>query len=364
MRVAINVAVVSGQLTGVGYYTLSLVRALARVCDDVEWVLLGADPAVDLIPVRENIQIVGAEGLANGARRAAWQQWALPRLAVRAQAQLLHCPDYSRPVYCPIPVVNTIHDLSFYSSSPAFLAPGDRLWKGALAHLAVKQSARLIAVSEFVRVQILERFRIEPSRVVTVHEAGAELPDQPRESAKEPFLLFVGTLETRKNLITLIDAFISLRASGQIVHRLVLVGKNGWGSEDIRAAIASSPFRHDIEVRGYASREEVLRLYRSTDLFVYPSLYEGFGLPLLEAMTCGAPVVCSRVASLHEVAGDAAEFFDPRNAQDLAAAIQRVLRSPELQQKLRSKGKERVKQFSWDECARRHCAVFRDVLQN
>jgi glycosyltransferase involved in cell wall biosynthesis len=97
---------------------------------------------------------------------------------------------------------------------------------------------------------------------------------------------------------------------------------------------------------------------------VFPSLYEGFGLPILEAMACGVPLVCSRAASIPEVAGDAAEFFEPHSAEDLAAAVERVLKSPELQETLRRKGKERLKQFSWDECARRHCQVFRDVMQD
>lgn len=364
MRVGVNAAVISGQMTGVGYHALSLVRALARVGKDIEWILMGADPSSNSIPKGENIRTIGAERPLGGARRAAWQQWALPRLAVRAGVELLYCPDYSRPVWSAAPVVNTIHDLSFYSSSPPFLPFGSRLWKGRLARVAIARSARLIADSDFIRDEILQRFRIDPQRVAVIPLAAEELPEQPREKAGRPFLLFVGTLETRKNLVTLIKAFAALRASGRISHRLVLVGKAGYGWHEISAAIDASPFRQQIEVRGYETRQEVLRLYCSADLFVFPSLYEGFGLPLLEAMACGAPVACSRAASLPEVAGDAAQFFDPASAEDLAAAIERVLRSPELQESLRRKGKERVKQFSWDECARRHCQVFRDLVQS
>ena len=364
MRVGINVAVTRGQITGVGYYTLCLVRALARVGDGIEWVLIGADPSDALIPRNANIELVDGQGLASGAQRAFWQQWALPRLAARAGAQLLHCPDYSRPVRCPIPVVNTIHDLSFYSCSPPFLPLSTRVFKGTLARLAIRRSARLIAVSDFTRAEILRRFRIDPLRVAVIHSAAEELPDGPVEKPDCPFLLFVGTLERRKNLVTLVKAFTLFRSGHQRPHRLILVGKKGWGWREIQAAIETSPFRNDIEVRGYVSRQEVLRLYRSTDLFVFPSWYEGFGLPVLEAMACGAPVACSRVASLPEVAGDAAEFFDPASPDDVAAAMDRVLQSSERREILQRKGRERAARFSWDECARHHCRVFRELLSN
>jgi glycosyltransferase involved in cell wall biosynthesis len=364
MRIAINSAVISGQMTGVGYHALSLARALGRVGQNVEWFLIGADPSVTGLPCGDNIQIMGGDGLAGGPHRALWQQWTLPRLAARAGVDLLYCPDYSRPVRCAVPVVNTIHDLSFYSSSPPFLPLPSRLWKGALARLAIERSARLVAVSEFTRTEILRRFPIDRQRVEVIHEAAEELPAQSREQPRHPFVLFVGTLETRKNLVTLIEAFTALRRKGHIAHRLILVGKTGYGGQRIHSAIAASPFRSEIEVRGYETQPELLRLYRCADLFVFPSVYEGFGLPLLEAMRCGTPVVCSRAASLPEVAGDAAEYFDPASAEQMSATIERVLLSPDLQDALRQKGRERVKQFSWDECARRYCQLFRETMQS
>jgi glycosyltransferase involved in cell wall biosynthesis len=173
----------------------------------------------------------------------------------------------------------------------------------------------------------------------------------------------VGTLEERKDLVTLVRAFDVVRERGRILHRLMLVGQAGFGWSRIRTAIIGSRYRQDIEICGYLKREAMEELLQTADLFVYPSVYEGFGLPILEAMACGTPVVCSRAASLPEVAGNAAEYFEPASVEDLAAAIERVLSSTERQAELRRKGLERAKLFSWEECARRTLEVYREVMQ-
>src|SRR5579863_3246435 len=178
MRIGINAAVISGRMTGVGYFALSLVRALPQAGKDIEWVLLGTDPSVNTLPSGANVDLVGRQRLPSRVGRAAWQQWELPRIAGRAGVHLLYCPDYTRPIRSPVPVVNTIHDLSFYSSSPPFMSLASRLWKRTLAGMAIRHSARLIAVSEFTRTQILRRFRIDPRRVETIHEGAEEIAPQ------------------------------------------------------------------------------------------------------------------------------------------------------------------------------------------
>jgi glycosyltransferase involved in cell wall biosynthesis len=140
------------------------------------------------------------------------------------------------------------------------------------------------------------------------------------------------------------------------------VGQPGFGWSQIKAAIAGSRYRQDIEICGYLKREAVEELLQTADLFIYPSVYEGFGLPVLEAMACGTPVVCSRAASLPEVAGDAAEYFEPSEVDDLAAATERVLSSTEKQAEMRQRGLERAKLFTWDECARKHLEVYKGLL--
>lgn len=348
------------RVTGIGKYIVSLAWALERVGEEAEWVFLGSNPSLDELPSGKTVIAVPAAGLA-GARRVTWMQTVLPRLARQYRLDLLHCPDFSRPVFSPVPVVNTLHDLAFYAPQP-FFGLGKRLYKRGLCRLTLSRSDKIIAVSNFTRDEILRRFRLDPRKVVVVYNGVDPPVGGATPGGNSLYLLYVGTVETRKNIVTLVQAFSSLRERGRIPHRLILAGQPGFGWGEIQSAIRRSPYSREIETRGYLTRDEILSLYRSADLFIYPSCYEGFGFPVLEAMSWGVPVVCSRAASLPEVAGDAAEFFEPSSADDLAAAIERVTGSPGRRAILRQKGSERVKQFSWDECALRHCDVYRSVL--
>jgi glycosyltransferase involved in cell wall biosynthesis len=236
------------------------------------------------------------------------------------------------------------------------------MYKRALGYLALKHSDRIIVVSEFTRMEVLRHYPIDAQRVTVIHHGVNPVLRTHRERPKHPFLLFVGTLEHRKDLVTLVRAFDVVRERGRISHRLILVGQPGFGWSQIKAAIAGSRYRQDIEICGYLKREAVEELLQTADLFIYPSVYEGFGLPVLEAMACGTPVVCSRAASLPEVAGDAAEYFEPSEVDDLAAATERVLSSTEKQAEMRQRGLERAKLFTWDECARKHLEVYKGLL--
>jgi glycosyltransferase involved in cell wall biosynthesis len=369
MRVGINISTLASRRTGVQYYTLALVQALARVDIKTDWLLFGACPSLSELPKAENVKLVGGQALVGGQgllgpRRILWEQLILPSLIARHKVDLLHCPDLSRPLRVPVPVVTTLHDLS-YCSSQHFFPLAKRAYKRAMANFAINHSAEIIAVSQFSREEILRHFRLDPARVRVIHNGVYQVSPPARiEGRTPPFLLFVGTLEERKNLVTLINAFTQLRTAGRIPHRLILVGQPGWGANKIHAAIRASSCADAIEVRGYVPQEEVLDLYAASDAFVYPSVYEGFGLPVLEAMACGTPVVCSRAASLPEVAGDAAEFFEPASVEDLVGAIERVVVSPNARADLRRRGLERVSHFSWEECARQHRQLYGDVLQH
>jgi glycosyltransferase involved in cell wall biosynthesis len=178
----------------------------------------------------------------------------------------------------------------------------------------------------------------------------------------QPYLLFVSTIEPRKNIQTLINAFNLLKQTVKLDHHLVLIGRKGWHYQPIFAAIENSPWTHHIHHLNYLSDEDVAFFYSKADVFVYPSHYEGFGLPVLEAMTLGAPVVTSNTSSLPEVAGDAALLIDPNDPMELAEAILKVISGSQFRQDLIHKGKARAKLFSWERTAKETLNAYKSLL--
>ena len=180
---------------------------------------------------------------------------------------------------------------------------------------------------------------------------------------RRPYILYVGTLKPHKNIPTLIRAFALLRGRKEVEQQLLIVGDDPRWKQGLVSLCSQLGIAEYVSFFPHVAQAILPQVYAGADLMAMPSFIEGFGLPVLEAMACGTPVVCSRAASLPEVAGNAAEYFEPTSVDDLAAALERVLGSRELQQTLRWKGLERVKLFSWRECARRTLEVYRSVLE-
>jgi glycosyltransferase involved in cell wall biosynthesis len=363
IRVGVNVAILATPLTGIGHFVQALMRCLPDVGgDDFQWVFLGVDPSAADRQRRDNVEQVVVDGLA-GKRKFPWELFVLPRLAKQLRLDLLHCPNYSRPFSSSVPVVSTIHDLAAFSPQKTISLAKVAFARWMMRH-SVTHSYLTTVDSTVIRQEIIERFSADPAKVLMIPLAHGLTPslEHRQVNLDSPFLFYVGTLEERKNLLPLVEAYTRLRSAGAIRHRLVLAGQPGFGFETLQAAINDSPYKADIDLPGYVSREEVLRLYRSASLFVYPSLYEGFGIPILEAMASGTPVVCSDIDVLREVGADAAGFFDPRSPQELATRIREVLESPERQALMQQKGLERARLFSWTACASRYCDVYRRVL--
>jgi len=227
--------------------------------------------------------------------------------------------------------------------------------------------------SHYTRTRVVEVLRVSPAKITAIHlgvssdfcrrdhqEAVAQV--SAATGIEWPYILFVGNLKPHKNLETLIRAFALLWARKKIDHQLLVLGDDTKRKGELLSECEKLGVAGVVRFIPQVSYDVLPWVYAAAELLVMPSLIEGFGLPVLEAMACGSPVVCSRAASLPEVAGEAAEFFDPLSVEDLAGAIGRVLESRELQETLRRKGLERAAHFSWDECARRHCEIYRQVL--
>jgi len=270
-----------------------------------------------------------------------------------------------------VPTVLTVHDL-IYHLFPQYHKRLNRTYLGAAMPLFVRRATAVITVSESSKRDLVRLYGVRPEKVTVVYEgASANLsPAADDEIARvrrryglpERFAVTVGTIEPRKNLSRLLDAFVIAKERVPDLG-LVVVGSKGWLYQSFFRKLESHECRDHVLVAGYVSEEDLAAVYSAADLCVVPSLYEGFGLPVLEAMACGTPVVCSRASSLPELGGDAVLYFDPRDADEMGETVGRLARDASLREELRAKGMAQVARFSWERTARETMAVYRRVLR-
>ena len=301
-----------------------------------------------------------------------WQeQLAIPHLA--KGGDLLHVPHFNIPFFWPGKLVVTIHDLIYLTypkTARSRWAPASmRLFMEVVS----RKASAILTVSEFTKKELLRLFpRIKPDRVVVTHEAVSE-DFQPMDASDVllrriqarlelygPFVLFVGSLKPHKNLPGLINAMEALKRSSRIPHSLIVAGRIEGADEELRRLLKTHSF---IRCLGEVSDEELRALYSLATVFVLPSHFEGFGLPVLEAMACGCPVIVSNAASLPEVAGEAGILFDLRHIDALNAVLYNVLTDQNLRNSMKKKGLEQIQKFSWTKTARQTLEVYQKVCQ-
>jgi glycosyltransferase involved in cell wall biosynthesis len=326
----------AGTIWGSAVYTRELARALrARAGRD----------GVDVVPL---------DG--PGARlEVAWEQLGLPRRLRAEGFDAVHAPNCFLPLRRPCPGVVTVHDLAF-EDHPDDFGRLNGLKYRTLAPRAVRSAERVVCVSAFTAQDVSSRYGVGDERVRVVRSAPA-LPPGDEEPPAGPYLLAVGALRPRKNLRRLVEAFRSLRAEG-LPHRLVLAGPDLGEGAALRAAASGAP----VELAGPVSEGRLDALMRGADLVVHPSLYEGFGLAALEAMARGTPVALARATALPEAGGDAAVYFDPLDAVDIAATIRRALEDRELRAGMAERGRARAAGLSWEATAAATAAVYREAI--
>jgi glycosyltransferase involved in cell wall biosynthesis len=281
---------------------------------------------------------------------------------------LLHVPHYNAPLLYSGNLLLTIHDLTHLLYAGYRENWKTKMYASPLLHLAAVRAAHIFTVSEYSKTKLVEVLRVDPARITVVYNGVASGcgPGNKEEARDEvarqfgvgrPYILYVGSLKPHKNLETLVDAY-GLLCGGTTTpeFQLVLAGAGRQGQERLmRRAV-------DLGLRplfiGDADDVELVDLYRAAEVVVLPSLEEGFGLPIVEAMACGTPVICAHAASMPEIAGDAALFFDPLDANDLCRVLRQVLSSKDLSDSLSARGLLRAQQFSWDRTAARHIPVY------
>ena len=349
---------VAAERTGTENYSLYLIRALIDLGQAHRF--------------RLYFRRLPAQGLFVQNDRVSWRVMPFPRLwthvrlaweVARHPPDVLYVPSHVLPWLHPGRCVATVHDLG-YLHYPEAHGRWDRWYLDWSTHFSARAAQRVVVDSQATRNDLVSCYGIDSRKVVVAYPAGSEgfapVTDQGTLDAVRRrydtglcYFLHVGTLQPRKNLSTLIRALASLVEDGAIGGdvRLVLAGKPGWLSREILELASTSSVRDRLVLTGYVPSEDLPALLSGALAYVLPSWYEGFGLPVLEAMACDTPVICSNVSSLPEVAGDAALLFDPKDGSALAEAMRRIYQDAALGQELVARGGRRVRAFSWRRCA-------------
>lgn len=355
-------------LTGIGWYLAHLVDELAKV-DGVELVLFGEPARFDHSPPLHRSIPAGARWLDFDFRRHQISRWSssvargfFPLLVRAARCDVFFAPNYFLPRRLSAVArkrVITIHDLT-YQRHPELLQDETLRNLEQVMTREVAKADAIITVSNATRNDVLAAYDADPARVVTVysgvHKTAGSAPPAP-----EPYLLFVSTIEPRKDLDTLITAYETLRDRGTYQGDLVVVGRIGWKASSTVERMRTSRWAASIRHLEYLMPHDLTSAYRRAEIFVFPSLYEGFGFPLLESMAHGVPSIAANTSSLPEVGGDAALYFTPGDAAGLAGLIEKLSNDDSLKAELVRRGLERVEMFDWSRCARETLSVFRSV---
>ncbi|HEX8557451.1 MAG TPA: glycosyltransferase family 1 protein [Pyrinomonadaceae bacterium] len=362
---------------GVGHYTFELARALAEAApeDEFELVYPSSYPPADFEGREALPPNLKAARVRVGALGRRWWSAGLPRYAGRRGLSLFHGTNYDVPLWGGAAKVLTVHDLSL------FVHPETHERRRVLRArrrlpLMARAADAVIVPTEAVRREVSEYLKAAAGKVFVVHEAARDCFRPPPAGEAEEvlramnlgggaeFLLAVGTIEPRKNLAALVRAFeVVTRARPASPLRLVLAGGRGWLSAPLFELIERSPARDRVVLTGYVMDEQLRALYGSCLAFVYPSIYEGFGLPPLEAMSCGAAVLAGRAAAVEEVTGGAARLFDPRDPSALARLLLELLDDEAARRALSRAGLRRAADFSWPRAARATLDVYAEALK-
>ena len=367
MRIGVDAWLMQHQPAGITRYTRHILEELAKLDQRDEFITF--QHRRHRTPLIEQANFRRATLFAPVHTRL--EQYVLPIELVRFSLDLLHSTDFIPPLFTTVPTVVTVHDLAFLHW-PHFLTKDSAAFYGQIDR-AVRHARHIIVPSESTKQDLIALLGVPPIKVSVIYEAADELfvplpiadtraQVMRRFQVPESFILFVGTIEPRKNVDGLLHAFHHLRTKyGVTDTALVIAGGRGWLYDETVALIAKLGLTDSVYLLGRVSDEDLHLLYVGARCHVHAAHYEGFGLPPLEAMACGTPTVVSNVSSLPEVVGDAALLVDPANWEEIAVAVHRLLSDDQLHLELRSKGLQRASYFSWETAARHTLDVYRLV---
>lgn len=368
MRFSVDAHAIGRHLTGNEAYVRNLLTGFEALDDNSDFIAYVSMPGAEaLVPSSFATRRVSG----NPFVRLGYE---LSHRLRQDRPDLVHV-QYTAPLACPVPVVVSIHDVSFLEK-PEFFTHARRIQLEYTVRRTVQNAARVLTLSEFSRQGIARAYKMDPSRITVVPAAVSNaFRSIPRQSARAfvegrfkvpgPFILTVGDLQPRKNQIGLIHAFEELIcAHPSLKHHLMLVGKETWFAPQVHQAARKSILRDRIHFTDYVNEKELLELYNACDIFVFPSFYEGFGLPILEAMACGRAVACSHSSAMPEVADSAGLLFDPENTGQIVRAMKDLLLNSELRLRMERLGLQNASKFSWRRTAQMTLEVYHEVAHS
>jgi len=376
MRIGIDYTAAVRQGAGIGRYTRQLVHALAELDSQNQYILLAASAGVDkatpwlqAMTGRANVRMVDLP-VSDRALAILWHRLHLPLWVelFSGALDIFHSPDFALPPVRRARTILTIHDLSFMRV-PQCSDPSLRSYLLQVVPASVRRADVVLADSECTRTDVIELLSVDPARVKVIYAGveqrfqrvqDAQVLDTVRSRYHLPthFMLSLGTLQPRKNFERLIEAYARIRKELGDKIKLVIAGGAGWMYEGIFRRVSELGLHDAVCFPGYVADEDLPALYTLADLFVFPSLYEGFGLPPLEAMACETPVVTSNTSSLPEVVGDAALMVDPLDVTVLAEAMQRILSDPALRDAMVRRGVMQARHFTWSRAAEKLLGIY------
>jgi glycosyltransferase involved in cell wall biosynthesis len=366
MRIGIDARLIFYQTAGIGQYILRLTEALAEIDPNDEFLLFQSR--------KDHSRVVTA---GNFQRRILWtpshhrfETTAMSAELFPHNLDVLHSPDFIPPSHTRYPSVITVHDLAFLLY-PGFLTPQSARYYGQVDG-AARRAHHIIAVSRSTKRDVIRLLGVPDDKVTVIYEAAHPIFRQldhaearrhvaAKYGITDDFVLFVSTIEPRKNLSTLLKAFRRMLDVYHMQVTLAVAGQWGWLTEQVNETVTDLRLGDCVRFLGAVPQEELLYLYNAAQVFALPSLYEGFGLPPLEAMACGTPIVVSNTSSLPEVVGDAGQLVDPNDVEAWSVALWRVLSDGEMRQEMCEKGLRRAASFSWQRAARETLSVYHKV---
>jgi len=373
LKIAIDVTPITYSRGGVGYYTYKLVEAIIAIDKDDSFILYYGMKTDQRLPLfaGPNISIVQAPISPRIANKL-FRQCQIPIEMFVGNVDIVHAPSYFVKCMKRTRSIITIHDLAYLIYPHTF---PKHIIRDLEKHLkeSIEHSSLILADSVSTKKDLIQYFKVDPLKVRVIY-LGVDnkfmrygIKDDESDliesfGIERKYILHVGSFEPRKNIERLLQAYSLIRSNKQINHRLVLVGKDEWLEKDLFDEIRKTEYFGDVIILKDVKEDELIKLYNNAEMLVYPSLYEGFGLPLLEAMACGTPIAASYSSSIPEVVGEAAVYFDPLSVNEMAQKMFELIESEELRGKLIEAGLKRVAFFTWERTAQETINAYREVL--